>query len=178
MNSRVYYGKQKKTRFYQTPSTRQKGDGIDSFSKPVNWRQGFAGEQHMRTLGGYTYNFCGPGTHVDERIRRGDQGINALDEICKQHDIAYTRARTYKDIRRADRKMVAQTKTIKQTPSVVAARTAIKTKVQLEKAGIAKPEDFTSLENITKKDKSNKIYRSKDPAARLKRKFKQFVTKS
>lgn len=37
--------------------------------------------------GGYRY--CGPGTRLNERLARGDPGINKLDEFCKQHDIAY-----------------------------------------------------------------------------------------
>lgn len=37
--------------------------------------------------GGYQY--CGPGTHLKERIKRGDPGINTLDKACKKHDIAY-----------------------------------------------------------------------------------------
>lgn len=36
------------------------------------------------------YRFCGPGTRLKKRLARGDQGINPLDEACKQHDIAYS----------------------------------------------------------------------------------------
>lgn len=39
--------------------------------------------------GGYQY--CGPGTHLQKRLRRGDPGINKLDAACKQHDIAYSK---------------------------------------------------------------------------------------
>jgi len=28
------------------------------------------------------YNFCGPGTKLQKRLERGDQGINPLDEAC------------------------------------------------------------------------------------------------
>lgn len=35
------------------------------------------------------YNFLGPGTHLDERLKRGDVGANKLDEAAKQHDIYY-----------------------------------------------------------------------------------------
>jgi hypothetical protein len=41
------------------------------------------------------YSYCGPFTKLDERLERGDKGINKLDEACKQHDIAY---RDNKDI--------------------------------------------------------------------------------
>lgn len=42
--------------------------------------------------GGYRY--CGPGTRLQERLKRGDPGINELDDACKEHDIAYS---LYKD---------------------------------------------------------------------------------
>ena len=34
------------------------------------------------------YQFMGPGTHLEKRLKRGDKGINRLDRIAKQHDIA------------------------------------------------------------------------------------------
>jgi len=36
-----------------------------------------------------TYNYYGPGTKLQERLARGDKGINPLDEACKKHDIWY-----------------------------------------------------------------------------------------
>jgi len=45
-----------------------------------------------------SYNFCGPGTKLKQRLKRGDRGINQLDEACRVHDIAYPQ---YKDL--ADR---------------------------------------------------------------------------
>lgn len=36
-----------------------------------------------------SYQYCGPGTHLKERLDRGDPGINPLDAACKIHDIAY-----------------------------------------------------------------------------------------
>lgn len=38
--------------------------------------------------GGYEY--CGPGTKLEKRLKRGDPGINPLDKACKEHDIAYS----------------------------------------------------------------------------------------
>src|SRR5438034_903741 len=35
------------------------------------------------------YQFCGPGTRLEERLARGEQGINPLDAACREHDIAY-----------------------------------------------------------------------------------------
>ena len=36
------------------------------------------------------YRYCGPGTKLAKRLKRGDPGINPLDEACKHHDIAYS----------------------------------------------------------------------------------------
>lgn len=36
------------------------------------------------------YQFCGPGTHLQERLNRQDKGINPLDAACRDHDIAYS----------------------------------------------------------------------------------------
>ena len=35
------------------------------------------------------YNYCGPGTKLEERLERGDKPINKLDEACQVHDIHY-----------------------------------------------------------------------------------------
>lgn len=39
--------------------------------------------------GGYQY--CGPGTKLQQRLAKGDPGINKLDQACKEHDIAYSK---------------------------------------------------------------------------------------
>ena len=36
------------------------------------------------------YQYMGPGTHLAKRLKRGDPGINRLDQIAKQHDIDYS----------------------------------------------------------------------------------------
>lgn len=38
------------------------------------------------------YNFCGPGTKLEKRLKRGDRGINKLDEACREHDITYSQS--------------------------------------------------------------------------------------
>lgn len=35
------------------------------------------------------YQYCGPGTNLEKRLKRGDPGRNKLDVACKEHDIAY-----------------------------------------------------------------------------------------
>ena len=52
------------------------------------------------------YQYMGPGTHLEKRLRRGDPGINRLDRIAKQHDIDYSRARALQDTWKADDKMI------------------------------------------------------------------------
>ena len=39
------------------------------------------------------YQFMGPGTHLEKRLKRGDKGINRMDRIAKQHDIDYSHAK-------------------------------------------------------------------------------------
>lgn len=48
------------------------------------------------------YRFCGPGTKLEKRLTRGDQGINKLDEACKEHDIAYSKSDNIVDRHKAD----------------------------------------------------------------------------
>lgn len=48
------------------------------------------------------YNYCGPGTRLQERLNRGDKGINPLDSACMQHDIAYSKNSNLEDRHKAD----------------------------------------------------------------------------
>ena len=52
------------------------------------------------------YQYMGPGTHLEKRLKRGDPGINRLDRIAKQHDIDYSHARSHQDKWKADDKMI------------------------------------------------------------------------
>lgn len=52
------------------------------------------------------YNYCGPGTKLEKRLKRGDKGVNKVDEVCKKHDIDYSNAKNDEDIKKADRKMI------------------------------------------------------------------------
>ena len=52
------------------------------------------------------YQFMGPGTHLEKRLKRGDKGINRLDRIAKQHDIDYSHANNLQDKWQADSKMI------------------------------------------------------------------------
>lgn len=63
-----------------------------------NMIDGLPFEMHLP--GGYQY--CGPGTKLDERLKRNDPGINELDRACKQHDIAYSKSNDIKERNQAD----------------------------------------------------------------------------
>lgn len=51
------------------------------------------------------YQFCGPGTKLQERLQRGDKGINPLDQACRLHDIAYYNNKDSKTRAVADREL-------------------------------------------------------------------------
>lgn len=72
-----------------------------------------------------TYQYCGPGTKLQKRLKRGDPGINKLDEACKAHDIAYS---NYTDSERrsiADRALAEKAwQRVKSSDASVAERAA------------------------------------------------------
>ncbi|KAJ8945147.1 hypothetical protein NQ318_001612 [Aromia moschata] len=60
------------------------------------------------------YRYCGPGTKLEKRLERGDQGVNPLDEACKVHDIAYSQFKDTTSRNIADRELAeAATKRLK-----------------------------------------------------------------
>ncbi|CAH3176464.1 unnamed protein product [Porites lobata] len=52
------------------------------------------------------YNYAGPGTKLAKRLKRGDKGINRLDDIALHHDIAYSKAKNLQDKWKADDVMI------------------------------------------------------------------------
>lgn len=48
------------------------------------------------------YNYLGPGTKLDERLRRGDKPVNKLDEAAREHDIFYRDHEKTSDRHKAD----------------------------------------------------------------------------
>ena len=57
-------------------------------------------------------NYLGPGTRLQQRLRRGDRGVNRLDELAKIHDIDYSKAKSLKDKWKADDKMIRAIKNL------------------------------------------------------------------
>ena len=51
-------------------------------------------------------NYLGPGTQLQKRLRRGDQGVNRLDGLAKIHDIDYSKVKNLQGKWKADDKMI------------------------------------------------------------------------
>ena len=75
----------------------QRGEGVDI----QKWIAKTGKEFHWPG-----YQYMGPGTHLAKHLKRGDPGINRLDQIAKQHDIDYSRAKNLQDKWKADTKMI------------------------------------------------------------------------
>lgn len=63
------------------------------------------------------YRFCGPGTRLQKRLAEGQQGINRLDELCKQHDIAYSKQKSVAERNQADYKLQQGAEAIASDPN-------------------------------------------------------------
>ncbi|CAH0387495.1 unnamed protein product [Bemisia tabaci] len=52
------------------------------------------------------YQFCGPSTRLAERLKRGDKGINLLDQACLRHDQQYEKYTDLENRHKADRVLI------------------------------------------------------------------------
>lgn len=116
-------------------------------------RDVYPNEKHMILPTDYGWsvaNFAGPGTHLNERLERGDppvDGPNGIDIAAKYHDMDYAKARTASDVRMADQvfmKRVAQSSSTPAAKAIVNA--AMGAKQFAEDAGFLKPTHFLSQE--------------------------------
>lgn len=90
------------------------------------------------------YRYCGPGTKLEKRLARGDPGINALDEACKQHDISYSKHLKGKDRYIADKilsekawqRVKSKDATLGEKATAFAVTSAMKAKMGLSKIGM------------------------------------------
>lgn len=157
-----------------------------------NWRPGFPGERHMVTKTGVSYNYLGPGTHIEERLARKDpplDGAFGLDAAAQQHDIDYYNATTAQDIRAADKTFLDKVdKTEAGRLSKRLVKGLMKAKMLGEDVGLIGVQQFTDLPNLGKTGEDIKKLdvigqgaaamikkqkgrgRKKDPAARLRKK--------
>ena len=82
------------------------------------------------------YIFCGLFTKLKERLERGDEPINKLDDGCKEHDICYRDNKDTKERHIADEeleniaaeRMHASDAGIREKIDAALVRTAMKTK--------------------------------------------------
>jgi hypothetical protein len=81
------------------------------------------------------YQYCGPGTNLHKRVKRGDPGINPLDSACKEHDIAYNRYSDNSNRAKADSELAGKAwERVKASDSSLAEKAAAWTVTNLMKA--------------------------------------------
>lgn len=51
-------------------------------------------------------NYMGPGTHLIERLKRGDVPRTEVDKVSQAHDIRYGLGKNFDDVRKADMRMI------------------------------------------------------------------------
>ena len=158
----------------------------NTLSEAVNknpfWRPGFAGERHivLPTEDGLTRaNFAGPGTKLNQRLERGDEGVDGpkgIDNAAKRHDIAYAKAKNYKDIRKADKVFIQDVAESSQKPAIKkAVVAAMKAKNFAEDIGLLDKETFIQDGEgmIVKGEDPNKLGKKRKltPAEKLLKKY-------
>ena len=125
-----------------------------------NARPLYPGEKHMvlKLKNGKSgmANFMGPGTHVIERLKRGDPGRTPADMVAKRHDIDFTLAQEAPDkptqirlARAADKRMVSSLRKIQRGAhggdsfrNIQAGLRGIEAKMALENRGMLNPSTF------------------------------------
>lgn len=125
----------------------------EKFNKNPNWRPGFPGEAHLvlPTEHGLTRsNFCGPGTNLQKRQARGDRGVSQIDSSCEIHDTLYNQARSEKDIRDADERLIRDIDKATDAGATQKAilKAGIRAKTLGEDIGLFSAETFTSIPGL------------------------------
>lgn len=93
-----------------------------------------------------SYQYCGPGTHLEKRLARGDPGINPLDAACKTHDIAYSAHKESSERSKADKllqmeaikRIFAKDASLGERAAAVGVAAAMKAKRTLSGNGLSK----------------------------------------
>ena len=134
------------------PNKKYKTDrkDLDGGSLDIQKHLSKLGELHMRTPTMKKYNYCGPGTKLEERLTSNDpkirDPINNLDAICQKHDIAYNEAKSLKDKHKADDVMLDEISKIpymKRPWGTTAVQAMITGKRKLGLGKIRKPKNVT-----------------------------------
>lgn len=126
---------------------------VDNLLSSYNiFPQEFEGEKHIPLIKDKKLKmaqFCGPGTKIEKRIKRGDKGITRTDNICKSHDIDYLNIAnsnlSNKEkgnlVREADKKMIGKLDKINSINSNIVKK-GIQTKILAENIGLLKKHKF------------------------------------
>ena len=133
---------------------RNKLPSSDSTARP-----GFKGERHtiLKLPNGKMgiANYAGPGTHIIERLQRGDPPRTYTDKVSRIHDIKYalstyenTQKEQLRDIRLADDEMVkslykAREKNKDNLYNIMIGMRLIQGKKMLEDVGVIKKNTFS-----------------------------------
>lgn len=83
------------------------------------------------------------GTKLTKRLERGDKGVNGLDELCKMHDIAYSKHKDSAERLKADqvlasgalKRLLSKDATLSERAASLLVTSAMKTKTGLSKFG-------------------------------------------
>lgn len=141
--------------------------------------------------GGYQY--CGPGTKLEKRVKRGDMGINPLDAACKQHDIEYSQHKDIQERHKADKILAERawerfkSKDAKfgEQASALLITNAMKAKTKLGMGGKKKLKNRTfskaikNIRDFVRKNGKAKDVKSKiNLALKFAKKEMKFVTKT
>jgi hypothetical protein len=81
------------------------------------------------------FNFCGPGTHIEDPHVRNYTPFNDIDNICRTHDIAYNEAKgpnKQQLIRQADINMLRDIEPYRNEEGYRIAKAAIRSKIAAE----------------------------------------------
>jgi hypothetical protein len=92
----------------------------------------------------------GPGTHVVERVKRGDPPRTLSDKVAQRHDIDYALAKSQADVVKADRRMVKRLKALEKAGADSKINTqlgmrGIQAKMIAERSGLVKPGKIASF---------------------------------
>lgn len=113
------------------------------------------------------YQFCGPGTNLQQRLIRGDQGINPLDAACRLHDIEYSKNQNLVERHKADHDLAARAKariiakdsTVGERAAAAAVWIAMKGKTKM---GMGMNQNARAQKNKKNKKKNKKKKQSSD----------------
>lgn len=114
------------------------------------------------------YQYCGPGTKLQERLARGDSGINSLDQACKEHDISYSKHKDTADRHIADRILTEKAwQRVKSKDASLSERANALLVTNLMKAKV-KFGMGCSNSTVTSNKKESKMYKRKSTPNKIK----------